>query len=74
MMRVARVGEDSQSIGKDQKELGGARTGDRRRGGSVVVVVVVARYKPIRRNRYIGYLKKPMSSTLFIVRVRRSPK
>ena len=66
-MRVARVGEDSQSIGKDQKELGGARTyrlGDRRRGGSVVVVV--ARYEPIRRNRYIGYLKKPMSSTLFI--------
>jgi len=40
-----------------------ARTGDRRRGGSVVVVV--ARYEPIRRNRYIGYLKKPMSSTLY---------
>ena len=66
MMRVARVGEDSQSIGKDQKELGGARTYRRQEEGGGSVVVVVARYEPIRRNRYIGYLKKPMSSTLFI--------
>ena len=45
------------------ERAGRGLTGDRRRGGSVVVVV--ARYEPIRRNRYIGYLKKPMSSTLY---------
>jgi len=59
-MRVARVGEDSQSIRKSW-EGHGQETG----GGGGSVVVVVARYEPIRRNRYIGYLKKPMSSTLY---------
>ena len=68
-MRVAglvRTLNQSEKIRKSWEGHAGARTGDRRRGGSVVVVVVVvARYEPIRRNRYIGYLKKPMSSTLY---------
>ena len=68
-MRVAglvRTLNQSEKIRKSWEGHAGARTGDRRRGGSVVVVVVVARYEPIRRNRYIGYLKKPMSSRYFV--------
>ena len=49
----------------NQSERAGRGTDRRQEEGGGSVVVVVARYEPIRRNRYIGYLKKPMSSTLY---------
>ena len=35
-------------------------------GGGGLLLLLLQLDEPIRRKRYIGYLKKPMSSTLFI--------